>query len=107
MDSWELVDIDRDEIAEEDIKCDVDVMNDLEKRFEELRQYNRNFNESHDETAREDASIYPNVTRNDIEELVANEIYDKLTILFNNTRKKLGIQKVKPIDPIRRYNSLN
>ena len=45
------------------------------------------------------------MTRDDIEELVANEIYDKLTILLNNTRKKLGIQKVKPIDPIRRYNS--
>ena len=24
-------------------------MNDLERRFEELRQYNRNLNESHDE----------------------------------------------------------
>ena len=37
--------------------------------------------------------------------MVANEIYDKLTILFNNTRKKFGIQKVKPIDPMRRYDS--
>ena len=80
-------------------------MNDLEKRFEELRQYNGNFNESHDEATREEMSIYADATRNDIEELVANEIYDKLTILFNNTRKKLGIQNVKPIDPIRRYNS--
>ena len=44
------------------------------------------------------------MTRNDIEELVANEIYDKLTILLNNARKKFGIQKVKPIDPIRGYN---
>ena len=34
-------------------------------------------------------SIYEDVTRNDIEELVANEIYDKLTILLNNTRKNL------------------
>ena len=105
MDSWEPVDIDRDEIADEDVKWDDDVMNDLEKRFEELRQYNRDFNKSHDEDSREDASIYVNATRHDIEELVVSQIYDKLTILFNNTRKKLGIQKVKPIDPIRRYSS--
>ena len=57
MDSWEPVDIDRDETADEDVKWDDDVMNDLEKRFEELRQYNRNFNESHDEATREDASV--------------------------------------------------
>ena len=80
-------------------------MNNLEKRFEELRQYNRKFNESRDEATREEASIHVDVTRNDIEELVANEIYDKLTILLNNTRKRLGIRNVKPIDPIRRYDS--
>ena len=94
MDSWEPVDIDRDEIADEDVKWDDDVMNDLEKRFEELRQYNRNFNESHDEATREDASIYVDMTRNDTEELVANEIYDKLTILFNNKRKNLVYKKL-------------
>ena len=44
MISWEPVDIDHNEIADEDEKWDDDVMNDLEKRFEELRQYNRNFN---------------------------------------------------------------
>ena len=80
-------------------------MNNLEKRFEELRQYNRKFNEIRDESTREEASIHVDATRNDIEELVANEIYDKLTILFNNTRKRLGIRNVEPIDPIRRYDS--
>ena len=94
MDSWEPVDIDCDEISDEDIKWDDDVMKDLESRFEELRQYNRNFNESHDEATREDASIFIDATRHDIEELVANEIYDKLTILLNNTRKKLVYRKV-------------
>ena len=39
-----------------------------------------------------------------MEELVANQIYDKLTILLSNTRKRLRIRNVKPIDPIRRYN---
>ena len=58
MASWEPVDIDRDEISDEDVKWDDDVMKDLESRFEELRQYNRNFNESCNEATREDASIF-------------------------------------------------
>ena len=69
-------------------------MNDSKKRFEELRQYNRDFNDSRNEATREEASIYVDVARNDIEELVANEIYDKLTILLNNTRKNLVYRKV-------------
>ena len=102
---WEPVNIDRDEIADEDVKWDDDVMKDLESRFEELRQYNRKFNESRDEVTREDASIFIDATRHDIEELVANEMYDKLTILLNNTREKFGIQKGRPIDPLRKYDN--
>ena len=105
MASWEPVDIDRDEIADEDVKWDDDVMKDLGSRFEELRQYNRKFNESRDEATREDASIFIDATRHDIEELVANEMYDKLTILLNDTRKKFGIQKGRPIDPLRKYDN--
>ena len=59
----------------------------------------------HYEATREDASIFIDVTRHDIEELVANEMYDKLTILLNNTREKFGIQKGRPIDPLRKYNN--
>ena len=103
MASLEPVDIDRDEISDEDVKWDVDVVNDLQERFEELRQFNIKYNKS--EATREEASIFIDSTKHDIEELVANEIYDKLTILFNNRRKKLSIQKVKPIDPIIRYSS--
>ena len=105
MASWEPVDIDHDEILDEDVKWDDDVMKDLESRFEELRQYNRNFNKSRDEATREETSTYVDVTRHDIEELVADKIYDKLTILLNNTRKKFDIQKGRPIDPIRNYNN--
>ena len=105
MASWEPVDIDHDEISDEDVKWDDDVMKDLESRFEELRQYNRKFNESHNEATREDTSIFIDATRHDIEELVANEIYDKLTILLNDTRKKFGIQKGRLIDPLRKYNN--
>ena len=38
--------------------------------------------------------------------MVANQIYDKLTILLNDTRKKLGIKRGIPIiDPIRNYDN--
>ena len=50
-------------------------------------------------------STYVDVTRHDIEELVTDQIYDKLTILLNNTRKRFDIQKGRPIDPIRNYNN--
>ena len=87
MSSWEPVDIDCNEISDEDVNWDDDAMKALEGRFEELRQYNRKFNESRDEATREDASIFMDATRHDIKELVANEMYDKLTILLNNTKK--------------------
>ena len=32
-------------------------------------------------------------------------MYDKLTILLNNIRKKFGIQKGRPIDPLRKYDN--
>ena len=40
MASWEPVDIDRDKIADEDDKWDDDLMSDLERRFNKLRQFN-------------------------------------------------------------------
>ena len=39
-------------------------------------------------------------------ELAANQIYDRLTIFFNNDRKRFGIQGGEPIiDPIREYRN--
>ena len=44
--------------------------------------------------------------KHDTIELVANQIYDKLTIWFNNARKRLAIQKGVPIvEPIRSYDN--
>ena len=44
--------------------------------------------------------------KRDTIELVANQIYDRLTILFNNDRKRFGIQGGKPIiDPMRGYQN--
>ena len=39
-------------------------------------------------------------------ELIANQIYDRLAISFDNTRKRLGIHKGEPIiKPIRNYDN--
>ena len=44
--------------------------------------------------------------KHDTIELVANQIYDKLTISFNDTRKRLGIQEGVPIvEPLRNYGN--
>ena len=44
--------------------------------------------------------------KHDTIELVANQIYDKLTIFFNNDRKRFGIQGGKPIiEPMREYQN--
>ena len=50
MVSFEPVDIDYDKIGDEDYKWDDDVMEDLELRFNKLREFNKTLNESTDET---------------------------------------------------------
>ena len=81
-------------------------MNDLEKRFEELRQFNKTLNESRDEDLINITTVTRDALKHDTIELVANRIYDKLTISFNNTRKILGIEKGIPIvEPIRNYDN--
>ena len=105
MASWEPVDIDRDEIGEGDDRWDDDIMKDLELRFNKLRQFNSTLSETHDKNLI-DMTIKTKeaLNRNTIE-LIANEIYDKLTKLFNDRRKRLGIKGGKPIiDPIRDYS---
>ena len=90
---WEPEDIDptdRDGLEDGD-GWDADVINDFQKRFEELRQFTIKYKKSRDEATREEMSVFIDATRHVMEELVANQIYDKLTILLNNTRKRLGI----------------
>ena len=106
MATWEpdIDPFDRDEI--EDDRWDENVMNDLQKRYEELRQFNIKYNKSRDKDTREETSIFIDSTRNDIEEFTANQIYDKLTTMLNNNRKRLGIRKGYPVlDPIRKYDN--
>ena len=106
MASLEPVDIDRDEIADEDVKWDDDVIKDLEIRFNKLMGYDETLYESNDENTIEMTAKTKYALKRDTIELVANQIYDKLTILFNNDRKRSGIQKGEPVlNPIRKYNN--
>ena len=109
MARWEPegIDIaDRDGLGEEDDNWDEYAMNNLQKRYEELRQFNIKYNESRDKATKEETSIFIDSTRNDIDELVANQIYDKLTTIYNKARERLGINNGTPIEePTIKYDS--
>ena len=105
MATWEPVDIDYDKIGDEDYKWDDDVIKDLELRFNKLREFDETLNESTDENTIGITEKTKDALKRDTIELAANQIYDKLTILFNNDRKRFGIQGGEPIiEPIREYD---
>ena len=108
MASWEpdIDPFDRGEIGDEDYKWDDDVIKDLELRFNKLREFNETLNESTDEATIEMTVKTKDALNRETIELVANQIYDKLTIFLNNDRKRFGIQGGKPIiDLIREYRN--
>ena len=107
MATWEpdIDPFDRDDIEDEDYKWDDDVIKDLELRFNKLREYNENYNEATDVKTMGMILKTRDELKRDTIELVANQIYDKLTTMFNNNRKRLGIRKGEPVlDPIRKYD---
>ena len=107
MATWEpdIDPFDHGERGDEDYKWDDTFTHNLETRLNKLRQFNKTLNESNDEVTIEITEKTKNVLKNDTIELIANEIYDKLTKLFNDRRKRLGIKGGKPIiDPIRDYS---
>ena len=106
MATWEPEGIDYDKIGEEDDNWDDDVIKDLEARFNKLREYNETLNESTDEATIEMTEKDKDALKRDTIELAANQIYDKLTIFFNNDRKRFGIQGGEPItEPVREYRN--
>ena len=106
MASFEPVDTDYDKIGDEDYKWDDDVIKDLELRFNKLREFNETLNESTVENTIEITEKAKDALKRDTIELVANQIYDRLTIFFNNDRKRFGIQGGEPIiDPMREYQN--
>ena len=111
MDSWEPIDIcqfDRDEIEDMHDDWDDDFKNDLEVRYNKLRGFNVTLNESTDDDATEMTEKAKDSFKRGTIELVADQIYDKLTILLNKTRKRLGIHNGEPMaEPIRNYDNFN
>ena len=106
MATWEPVDINRDDMGEEYDKWDDDFMNDLEIRFNRLRGFDETLNESTDADTIEMTEKTKYVLKHDTIELVANQIYDKLVTMFNNDRKRFGIQKGQLVlNPIRKYEN--
>ena len=105
MATWEPEGIDYDKIGDEDYKWDDDVIKDLELRFNKLRSFNETLSETHDKNLIDMTITTKEALKRDTIELVANQIYDKLTIFFNNDRKRFGIQGGEPIiDPVREYD---
>ena len=109
MAKWEPIDIsqfDRDDI--EDVYSDWgdDFNNDSEVSYNKLRGFNEILNESADEDTIEMTEKAKDAFKRGTTELIANQIYDRLTISFDYTRKRLGIHKGEPIvKPIRNYNN--
>ena len=67
-------------------------MNDLEERFNKLRRFNATLETSTDKDVEENVELDKGRLKKDMVELIANQIYDKLTKLFNDTRKRLGVK---------------
>ena len=93
-------------MGEEYDKWDDDFVNDLEIRFNRLRGFNETLNESTDEDAIEMTEETKYVLKHDTIELVGNQIYDKLITMFDNDRKRFGVQKGELLlNPIRKYEN--
>ena len=106
MVSFEPVDTDYDKIGEEDYKWDDDVIKALELRFNKLREFDETLNKSTDEDNIEMTIQTKDALKHATIELAADQIYDRLTIFFNNDRKRFRIRGGKPIiGPIREYRN--
>ena len=78
----------------------------MELIFNKLKEFDETLNESTDEDIIEMTEKTKDVLKCGTIELAANQIYDRLSIFFNNDRKRFGIQGGEPIiDPIREYRN--
>ena len=102
MDSFEPVDIDCDGLGEGYDKWDDDIVKNSELRFNKLREFDETLNDSTNKDTIEITEKTKDALKPDTIVLVANQIHDRLTIFFNNDRKRFGIHGGEPIiDPIR------
>ena len=104
----EPVDIDptdHDEIGEEDDEWGDDLMKDLYKRFDKLKRFNATLKEFTDTDFDKNFTTEKGKMKKYTIQLVADEIYDKMIKLFNDTRKKLKIEDKTTVEP--QYKSFN
>ena len=110
MASWEPVDIDpidRDGMAEDDDKWDDGKITEIEAKLEELRHFNTRLETSPDKDVG-NITLEKGKVKEDTIELVAKQISDKITKLFNEVRKRLGIKGgANIVEPIRNYDSFD
>ena len=97
MATWEPIDIthfDHDDV--EDVYSDWgdNFKNDLEVRFNKLRKFNETLNESTDEDTIEMTEKAKDRFKRGTIELIANQIYDRLIISFDNTRTNWVYKRV-------------
>ena len=107
MASWKSIDIDRDTIREEDDKRDDNKITEIETKLEELKHFSARVEASPDKDVGY-ITLEKRKVKEDTIELVANQIYDKITKVFNQRRKRLGIKGgANIVEPIRDYDSID
>ena len=67
-------------------------MDKLEERFNKLKKFNATVETSSDNEVEKNITLDKLRLKKDTIETVANQIYDKMTELLNNARKRLGIK---------------
>ena len=110
MASWEPADIDqadRDQIEVEDDKWDDKFTRDLKVRLDGQRRFNATL-ETSDNDVEKNITLDKLRLKKDTIVPVANQIYDKMTKLFNDTRKRSGIKGGDSMEePIRNYDNFD
>ena len=84
--------IDHDEIEDEDDNWDDGKITEIEAKLEELRHFNASLETSPDKDVG-NITLEKRKVKEDSIELVENQIYDKITKLINDRRKRLGIKR--------------
>ena len=111
MASWEPGNIDptgHDQTGEEDDKWDDCKITEIEAKLEELRHFNARLETSPDKDVGDIILEKRKLKEDTIELVVANQIYDRITTLFNDRRKILDIKEgAKIVESIINYDSFD
>ena len=80
----------------------------MERKLEELRRFNATLEASSVDDVEKNITFDKLRLKKDMMQLVTNQIYDKRTKLFNDTRRRLGIKGGASIEePVRNYDNFH